>query len=505
MGNASGTVYGGALGKIVDIDLYRAMGKGNYDTDFSFTKTQAQFPSAEVVGRNAVYRYLHRLYSGEYGRNKKLVAMIDNVEKPLPYYTLQTNFFKLIVNKLDSLIFSNDIIVNSGDIERDAVIAKLIERTSWADSIRRAVKKVEIFGDCPIKTYSSGVSAFDPMHAFKVVDKDNKQSVKAYVLVRYINTKVGNTNDIKHVKLEVHTKGYIFEKVYMYSGSGVIGNIGPAVEYNYDGRVIPVEGTAYSTGVVDCELVQWMSINREADGVYGESSLHDIKDIVFTLEQRLSSEIWILDNHEKPYLILGMDMVQPDEQTGGYKLRAIDGKYMIGKNTDKGTDPHYLTWDGKNDISRNTRIDLMSYFYELSELGKTYLSGEYTGNISEETLNNTIKSAIDRGNRDCNDIWYEVRKSLYVLCRLNDIEVNIEDLNVNFNIGRTDDDKQVAEIIDLLNKAGVFSKSTLLQKYYGYNDEQATEELNKITIEKGGDNNDVNGSAQEDIRGQTGQ
>ena len=150
----------------------------------------------------------------------------------------------------------------------------------------------------------------------------------------------------------------------------------------------------------------------------------------------------------------------------------------------------------------------MSYFYELSELRKTYLSGEYTGNISEETLNNTIKSAIDRGNRDCNDIWYEVRKSLYVLCRLNDIDVNIEDLNISFNIGRTDDDKQVAEIIDLLNKAGVFSKSTLLQKYYGYNDEQASEELNKIKEEQGGEDNgkdDANGSNQEDVRGQTGQ
>ena len=75
--------------------------------------------------------------------------------------------------------------------------------------------------------------------------------------------------------------------------------------------------------------------------------------------------------------------------------------------------------------------------YELSEMGKTFLSGEYRGNISEETLNNTIKSAIDKGNRLLTELYSAFRDSLYCLCRLNGIDIKKSDINIQFNVGRT--------------------------------------------------------------------
>jgi hypothetical protein len=145
----------------------------------------------------------------------------------------------------------------------------------------------------------------------------------------------------------------------------------------------------------------------------------------------------------------------------------------------------YLTWDGKLESSKQIRDDLEQQFYELSEMGRTFLSGEYTGNVSEESLNNMIKSAIDRGNRDLNDLWYDIRKSLYVLCKLNNIDIDIEDININFNVGRVDDTKVISEICKTLNEVGLFSKQTMLNKFFGYSEEDALAEFERIKSEHG--------------------
>lgn len=461
------------------MDIYRTLSRGQYETDFSFLNNNKAFPPAEVIGRNAVYRYNKRLFSGEYGKDKKLIALIDSQETEIPYKVLTLNFFKLMVNKLDSLLFSNELTVKTGDIRRDELVRDLIERTNWETSIRRAVRLSQILGDSCIKTYRNGASAFSPLNCFKIVDKHNKENVKAYVIYEHLFNK--DNTKIEALRLEIHKAGKIVELVYSYSGTVIGGNIGSPIDYEFNGRKISKKGNSYDTNC-DINCVQWLSVNKECDGVYGQSSFLDIQDIVFALEQRLSSEMWVIDNHEKPFLIVGMSNIVPNEKTGEYNLKQINGKYLISNPGD--TEAKYLTWDGQLGNSKAFRDDLMSYFYELSELGKTYLSGEYSGNISEETLNNTIKSAIDRGNRECADIWQEVRNSLYVLCKLNNINIKLEDINISFNIGRSDDDKQVAEIIKTLSSEGIFSKVTLLERYFGYTREQALSELELIKREK---------------------
>ena len=130
-------------------------------------------------------------------------------------------------------------------------------------------------------------------------------------------------------------------------------------------------------------------------------------------------------------------------------------------------------------------------------MGRSFLSGEYKGNISEESLNNMIKSAIDRGNRNLNDVWYDIRKSLYVLCLLNGIKLSIEDININFNVGRVDDTKVISEICKTLSEMKLFSKQTLLSKFFGYTEEDAlaeferiqSEENSNISVDTGGETN----------------
>ena len=468
------------------MDLYRMATRGNAETDFSMINEGQQFPTNGIKSRNACWKYFHRLYDGTYANNKKLIARVNSIDTEIPYSVIPVNMFKLTVSKLDSLFFSNEVSIKTGDIKRDERIAKLVERTNFINTLRKAFKLSEIEGDSCIKVYKNGASAFSPTHAFKVVDESDTTNTKAIVLYEYLTTDVGiNQKRISHIRFEVHQPNSIFEQVFEYQGE----KVGIPVRYWYNGRWIPKSGREYTTGL-DLSLVQWLSLNEEADGIYGQSSFLDFKDIIFALESRLSSELWVEDNHEKPYLVLGAEMFLANEETGRYELKQINGKYLISHGNESAK-PEYLTWDGKLENSQKIREDFMSYFYELSELGKTFLSGEYTGNISEETLMNTIKSAIDRGNRDLMDFYTPARDALYCLCKLNGISLNKEDLVIDFNVGRSDDDKVVAEIIKTLHEAGVFSMETLRAKYFGYNEKQSLEEDLKISKEGQPDNNNT--------------
>ena len=477
--------------------------RGSYDTDFSNLNEGCVFPSGEVRARNKAYEFNRKLFTGEYAQNKNLVALVNEEYTQINYKVLPLNYFELIVNKLDSLLFGNEITVTTGDIERDKLVHRLIERTGWVKSIRQAVKFTEIYGDCPIKTYQHGVSVFSPKFGYKVLDISDKNNVKGYVLHELLYDKIVNNNVVNykptHIRLLISCKGFEYERVYEYSGTNKSGRLGKPVRYKYKDRWIPKKGRYYYTNINDVETVQWLSVNTEKDGVYGSSAFDNVRDLIFAIENRLSTENWVIDAHGKPLLLVGMSSLKTDEKTGEYYLSVINGKYMVDRGGSENK-PEYLTWDGKLDASKQVRDDLMDTFYELSEMGKTFLSGEYSGNISEESLNNIIKSAIDRGNREVNDIWYSIRDSLYVLCRLNNIDIHIEDINITFNVGRADDVKIIADICEKLNNIGLFSKQTLLNKYFGYTADDAIAEFDRIKLEQGGETDDTNGFAEADVR-----
>ena len=470
------------------MDLYRKTSRGKYDTDFSFMKSgNTIFPSKEVRQRNSVYRFRFKEFNGSYSENKQLIAMVDGVETEINYKTLSTNYFKLLTNKMSDLIFNNDITIKTGDIKRDKEIYALVDRTGWINEIRKAFKKATIYGDSCIKTYAGGVSAFNPLNCFKIVDAHDINKTLAYCLYEYLYTETGGVRYLTHIRFEIHFKGKIFEQVKLYSGNYRSGSIGKAVDYKYRGRDISKEGNWYDTGVDDCELIQWLTVNQEADGVYGESLYADIQDLVFALEQRLSSEYYSLNNLQNPFLVIGASAIQTDQRTGERSVKLINNKILVQKEGD-GVKPEFVTPEYKLESSEQFIETVRDLIYELSELSKSYLSGQYSGNPSEESINNLIKSAIDKGNRLITEMYYAFRDSLYVLCRLNGINITKEEINIGFNVGRTDDDMKIIEICEKAVNNKILSKATVREKYFGYNKEQSDAEDVQIEIE----NNSVN-------------
>ena len=454
--------------------------KGCYDVDFRHFMTGASFPSEEVKERNRTYRLTDKLFSGEYADNKRLMAMVDGALQNIPYRVIPINMFKLIVNKLDSVLFTNEITVKTGSMELDKTVGDLLERVRWQDKIRQAVRRVEINGDCAIKVWTGGLSVISPLNCIKVVNKHNVEEVQAYVLVEYLYDDTSGA--ITHIRFEVHQVGVIFEKVYNYSGSEYNGAIGTAVEYEYNGRKISKDGNTYNTGC-DTELVRWLNINTDINnGVYGESSLLDIKDLIFALEERFSAEKYVLDGNTNPFLLVGMNMVTTNDEDGSYELKKLNENVLVIDRD--GAKPEYLQWTGNLDTSSKWKEEVLDSIYELTEMGKAFLTGEFSGNVSEETFSNMIKGALDRANRTVSEVYYEVRDTVYLLCCLNGIQINKEDITVEWNVGRPDSDKVIAEVMASLNGSKMFSRDTLRTKYYGYNDEQNKLENSKISEEE---------------------
>ena len=199
-----------------------------------------------------------------------------------------------------------------------------------------------------------------------------------------------------------------------------------------------------------------------------------------------------------PFLVVGMDMIDTDPNTGKRSLKLVNGTYMVSSGD---TDVKSVELNYNLENSENMLGILKQFLYELSEMGKTFLSGEYSGNISEETLNNTIKSAIDKGNRLINDMYSGFVDSLYCICKMNGINVKREDITIVFNVGRTDDDSAIANVSTTLINNKILSKATVREKYFGYNKEQSDNEDKQIALENGDsqqedendnqDNNDV--------------
>lgn len=457
----------------------------DYETDFSVMNSGVQFPTTRMRKKNAEYRFRHKEFSGKYGKNRNLIVIVNKINKEIPYKVISLNYFKLMTNKMVDLIFNNELSIKTGDIDVDNTVNKLVERTQWINSIRQAVKYVTIYGDSCIKTYKNGASVFTPNRAIKIVDEDNVNDVKGYILYNPIIEKEFGRKVVNYIRFEVHLKGYVYEVVKRYTGGFYAGVIGEPVEYVYKGRLISKEGNWYNTGISDESMVQWLSINQEVDGVYGESMYQDIQDIVFALEHRVSMEHYALNSLADPLLIVGMSSVEEGED-GTYKLKTVNGNMLVTE--DRNNDNAILPQQFQQTYELGSYMDfidqLKSCMYELSEMGKVFLSSEYSGNISEESIDNLIKGAIDKANRIITDTYYSIRNSLYVLCRLNDIQVDKEDLLINFNIGQTDDDKSIAEICKILSEAKILSKATLRTKYFGYSAEQAIAEQEQIDSEE---------------------
>ena len=139
------------------LDEFRRISRHDYLTDFSFLNGGA-FPTAEMIDRASVYKFRRKEYSGEYAYEKRLIARVNGgAEETLPYKCISTNYFKLLTNKMCDLVFNTDISVKTGNAETDRIVMRLVEKTGFVSSLKKAFKLCITEGDVYLKAYKGGI------------------------------------------------------------------------------------------------------------------------------------------------------------------------------------------------------------------------------------------------------------------------------------------------------------------------------------------------------------
>ena len=486
---------------------FRNRSRGKYFNDFSFLKEGSTFPNIEMLDRNALYRARFRQLTGEDAKDINLVYMIAGEECEIPIQPIGENFFKLTNNKILDLIFNNEWILRTGNIKRDKKLNKLVENVGAKASLRRVIGNALTYGDTGIKAYKNGISDILPVYTFKVVDKSDYNKILGcgfYDVIKEIDNNTG-IEKITHVRFEIHKEGWIFDIVYTCESSYPFIKLGKSVDYIYkygdNKRIIPAGGKWYATGINDCSLLNIASININCDGAYGQSIFTDIEDNVYALQQRITIDNNIQNNLTQPLLCIGSSMCEINQETGNYELKITNGKYLVFNDKNNVTPPQQFQQNYELDNSNKLVDRYLDLIYLMSEMGKPFMCGEYGGgNLSTESMNNLIKPAIDKSNRILTELYYYLRDAIYCLARLNNIDIKKEDLTIIFNIGRTDDDDKIADIINkLIPNKQLISAKYALEKYFGLDEDQAEVMFNQIAEENRLlDNNDKNNNQQED-------
>ena len=424
------------------------------------------WPPSDLITRQRYQRFCMSLYDGLYAVNRKWVALVDNKEREIPFIMLQLNYFKRIADTVISLAFNNEVVVKADTPENTRQLQTIVDRTGFVDSIKQALLFAEIYGDTIIRVNSSGLNVLAPYNGMKDVNPHNVDEVDRVILFEYLFKDDDYSTSPFAVRFEVHEPGLLTEFVREYSGT----TLGDRITIYYRGRWISKYGNKYAT---DTNTAIWCSLNR-GNAIYGKSSFDSIRDVVFAIESNMSLRNYIIKDNAQPFIVLGMQMFTTDEQTGAYTLKRINDKYLI---RDDSGDPMYLEWGANNiESARKLGEDLMQNLYELSEISKSVMSGDYNGQVANETLQTSAKSAEDRAGRDVGYLWTMFQKALHALATLNGMKLNQEDVSLEFSVNRTLSDKEISEIAETLASNSILSRRSILKKYYGYTDDQCNQE-----------------------------
>lgn len=436
------------------------------NTSVGQIKKGCVWPPSDLITRQRYQRFCMSLYDGLYAVNRKWIALVDNKEREIPFIMLQLNYFKRIADTVISLAFNNEVVVKADTPENTRQLQTIVDRTGFIDSIKQALLFAEIYGDTIIRVNSGGLNVLAPYNGMKDVNPHNVDEVDRVILFEYLFKDDDYSTSPFAVRFEVHEPGLLTEFVREYSGT----TLGDRIAIYYRGRWISKYGNKYIT---DTNTAIWCSLNR-GNAIYGKSSFDSIRDVVFAIESNMSLRNYIVKDNAQPFIVLGMQMFTTDEQTGAYTLKRINDKYLI---RDDSGDPMYLEWGADNiESARKLGEDLMQNLYELSEISKSVMSGDYNGQVANETLQTSAKSAEDRAGRDVGYLWTMFQKALHALATLNGMKLNQEDVSLEFSVNRTLSDKEISEIAETLASNSILSRRSILKKYYGYTDDQCNQE-----------------------------
>ncbi len=396
------------------------------------------FPPYMSRNRLDTYKINSARFNGRYNDGKFI--RIKNLNGGVDRFPIITeNYFKLSTLKLQGLLLNEKPLLSSTTSEITTVLNDLVENSGFYKAFLSVYRNFSGLGtgafylSCGVD--GPKVNSVNPGFIYKVVDAEDIETITCYVLVQPIfkvdYTKSSTVQDIEQLRVLYHYKGYYIEKVFNYSDH-LIGNC--------------ISTKRVETGLTDF-AVFCVDNNTPTDAVWGLSDYDNIADTVGIYEQTITLVNAIMVKNLNPILQVPTGVFTENEITG--KLEApTEGSAVEVSAEDKDT-LKYIKYDLE-------LMDVKSYLEFLlnelgvhSELSKTFLTGEFTSNLSGAAIRNLLKAPLDKISRAIDEMEPSIKALFTQILHLAGYEVSPSSITIEWRDG-------CADTVDdnLVNRAG---------------------------------------------------
>lgn len=383
-------------------------------------------PYPPYAARERMARYELNLsrYKGDYNENKYI--KIKNLNGGVDYFNIITeNYFRLMTNKSQGLLLNEKpfISVKNSPAETE-LLNRLVEKSGFYKAFLSGYRNFSSLGSgvlyLSVKDGMPKVNALNPSCMYKIVDAQNIDTITCFILVQPIfkvDYKNAEYTKIEKLRVLYHYKGYYIEKVF---------------RYNENGQILDCESTKrVDTGLTDFSVFSFEN-SCPTDEVYGYSDYDAVADVVALYEQTITLVNAVLVKNINPILQVPTGTFTENEMTG--KLEApTDGSAV---EVDPGAaDIKYISYDLQVTDIMNYLGALLNELGIQSEMSKTFLTGEFTSNLSGEAIRSLMKAPLDKIGRAIDEMDTVIKSLLVQMLHLQGVEREIYDIDIVWRDG----------------------------------------------------------------------
>lgn len=385
------------------------------------------FPPYMSRHRLETYKVNGKRFDGKYNEGKYI--RIKNLNGGVDRFPIITeNYFKLMTLKLQGLLLNEKPLISASSPEITTALNDLVENSGFYKAFLSVYRNFSSRGTGAfyLSCGENGpkVNSVNPEFIYKVVDAEDIETITCYILVQpifKIDYKEASTvQDIGQLRVLYHYKGYYIETVFDYSQS-VIGK--------------SISTKRVETGLTDF-AVFCVDNNTPTDGVYGLSDYDNIADTVGIYEQTITLVNALMVKNINPILQVPTGVFTENEATG--KLEApTDGDAVEVSAEDKDT-MKYITYDLQLMDVKSFLEFLLNEMGVHSELSKTFLTGEFTSNLSGAAIRNLLKAPLDKISRAIDEMELPIKQLFTQILHLAGYETTPSSIKIEWRDGVSD-------------------------------------------------------------------
>ena len=397
-----------------------------------------------------VYTGLLRLFHENAAEHSKIVMCLNWHRR------LSTLWPDLLIGELPEIKVS--------EANQKAIDQLLIDTGMWPETYK-ALIDTSRFGTGPLKAYvdEAGLPhalAVAPSRWFPVVDSSGK--VIEHLLAWQVD---------KTLNCEIHRKGEIETRAYQVI-DGKIASKAIDIEINKEAKE--------TYGIDDYLLVPLCNLTTTTNQ-WGIDDYTSLDPIIKRLETRLTRLGRILDAHSEPAMGVPEDAVTRNPETGEMHY---DTNLRVFPMADGQRAPEYITWDGQLSASFQEIEFLMNQLYALSETCPQAFGQSVSGTAESGTsLRLRMMAPLKRVERLRLNIDPAMKKVVWLLAKLSDIQLDPKEISVTWHDGLPNDEYQQSQIEMNDTTSGITSKKAAAMRRYGWTSAQVDADQAQILEE----------------------